>query len=140
MPSVVFICVANSARSQMAEGIARTLAPTGWTIHSAGSEPTGLNPYAVTALHEVGIDIRHHKSKGLDSVPLAEAAAVITLCADEQCPVLPPGVKRIAWPLPDPARANGDEIARLEAFRVTREELRSRLGRLWDAQGELNLE
>ena len=71
MPTVLFLCVANSARSQMAEGLARTMAPgNGYRFFSAGSQPGTLNRLAVRALAEEGIDIAHHRSKGLDDVPL----------------------------------------------------------------------
>jgi arsenate reductase len=97
MPTIVFLCVANSARSQMAEGLARAIAPAGedYRFFSAGSQPGTLNPHAVRALAEQGIDIAHHRSKGLDDVPLAEADVIVTLCADEVCPFVPGNVQRL---------------------------------------------
>ena len=127
MPTILFLCVANSARSQMAEGLARALAPAGYRFLSAGSNPGALNPLAVRALAETGIDISHHRAKGLDDVPLAEADVVVTLCADEVCPVVPGGVKRLHWPLPDPAPD-------LAAFRRVRDELRRLMPALWSDQ------
>jgi arsenate reductase len=124
---VLFLCVANSARSQMAEGIARALAPAAVTISSAGSRPSTLNPLAVKALAEVGIDISGHRSKSVDDVPPGDVDAVITLCAEEVCPVFLGRARRLHWALPDPARAPGDESARLDAFREVRDELRRRL-------------
>jgi arsenate reductase len=126
VPTVLFLCVANSARSQMAEGLARALAPPGYRFFSAGSEPGVLNPLAVRALAEQGIDIAHHRSKGVDDVPLAEVDTIVTLCAEEVCPVVPGSVRRLHWPLPDPAD--------LASFRSTRDELRRRLPTLWSDQ------
>ena len=79
MPTILFLCVANSARSQMAEGLARAMAPDGYRFLSAGSEPGRLNPLAVEALHEKGIDISHHRAKGLDAIPLGEVDVMVTL-------------------------------------------------------------
>ena len=127
MRSLLFLCVANSARSQMAEGIARSLAPDGLGVFSAGSQPSLINPLAVRALAEIGVDAAAQRSKGLDAIPVAEIDTVVTLCAEEVCPVFPGRVTRHHWPLPDPAAATGDEQARLAAFRSVREELRRRI-------------
>ncbi len=123
---VLFLCVANSARSQLAEGIARALAPAGVTVSSAGSSPGTLNPLAVKALAEIGIDISGHASKGLDQVP-AGVDAVITLCAEEVCPAWLGKATRLHWGLPDPAHAGATDAERLQAFRDVRDELRRRL-------------
>jgi arsenate reductase len=128
--SIAFICVANSARSQLGEAIARHLAPPTTRIHSAGSEPTRVRPMALQVLEEAGIPCADLASKGLDAIPLDECDVVVTLCAEERCPVLPSTVKRIDWALPDPAAA-GDEKAELEAFRATLAELRQRLQLVW---------
>lgn len=125
---VLFMCVANSARSQLAEGIARSLAPPDVRISSAGSEPTSVRPLAIAALAEIGIDIRAHRSKTVADIDVDSVDAVITLCAEEVCPVFPRAVLKIHWGLPDPAAATGDEPARLAAFRDVRDELRRRLG------------
>lgn len=130
MPSVVFLCVANSARSQMAEGLARASAPPGWDVYSAGSRPGSVHKCAVEALQEIGIDISTHSSKGLEAVPLANAAFVITLCAEEECPVAYTSGTRLAWPLPDPAAADADH--QLDRFRAVRDELARRIHRLWE--------
>ncbi|MGB8932270.1 MAG: arsenate reductase ArsC [Anaeromyxobacteraceae bacterium] len=124
---VLFLCVANSARSQMAEGIARSLAPAGVKVSSAGSAPSRLNPLAVRALAEIGIDISAHFSKSVDGVPPGDVDAVITLCAEEVCPVFLGKALRVHWGLPDPGAVAGDETARLQAFREVRDELRRRL-------------
>ena len=108
----------------MAEGLARAIAPAGdgYRFFSAGSHPGTLNPLAVQALAEQGIDIAHHRSKGLDDVPLAEADVIVTLCTEEVCPYVPGAVRRIHWPLPDPRD--------LEGFRLVRDELRRLLPEL----------
>lgn len=124
---VLFLCVANSARSQLAEGIARALAPEGVRISSAGSEPTSVRPMAVQALDEIGIDISEQRSKGVDEVE-RPVDAVVTLCAEEVCPVWLEPALRIHWGLPDPAAVDGDEHERLQAFRDVRDELHRRLG------------
>lgn len=134
--TVVFLCVANSARSQMAEGVARARAPKGWTIYSAGSHPARLSSTAVEAMSEIGIDISKQHSKGTDDVPLAEADLIVTLCAEEVCPVVPGGrAKRLHWPLPDPAAVIDREL-RLAAFRRVRDELARRVGELWAGDGK----
>jgi arsenate reductase len=124
---VLFLCVANSARSQMAEGIARALAPADVKISSAGSEPTSVRPEAVEALKEIGIDISTHASKGMDDVE-RPVDAVVTLCAEEVCPAWLGPALRVHWGLPDPAAVTASPEARLDAFRGVRDELRRRLG------------
>jgi arsenate reductase len=124
---VLFLCVANSARSQMAEGIARALAPPGVTVWSAGSQPARVRPEAIAALAEIGIDISHHRSKAVSEIPAAGVDAVITLCGEEECPVFLGAARRLHWGLPDPAAAGGSEADRADAFRRTRDELQRRL-------------
>jgi arsenate reductase (thioredoxin) len=124
---VLFLCVANSARSQMAEGIARALAPSGVTVASAGSRPSRVNPLAIRALDEIGIDIRSHQSKNVDSISPGGVEAVITLCTEEVCPAFLGKARRIHWGLADPAGAGGNEAEQLQAFRNVRDELRRRL-------------
>lgn len=124
---LLFLCVANSARSQMAEGIARALAPASVKISSAGSRPSSLNPLAVKALAEIGIDISGQRSKRVEDVPAEDVDAVVTLCAEEVCPVWLGEALRLHWGLPDPAHAGATEPERLQAFRDVRDELRRRL-------------
>jgi arsenate reductase len=124
---LLFLCVANSARSQMAEGIARSLAPTGVTISSAGSKPSQVNPLAIAALAEVGIDIRGHHSKSVATIPPDGVDAVITLCAEEECPVFLGKARRIHWGLPDPGGAGLSDEQKLQSFREVRDELVRRL-------------
>lgn len=119
---VLFLCTGNSARSQMAEGFARQLGDLGVRVYSAGTEPVGLNSLAVVVMREKGVDISEHRSKSLAEVP-AEFDYVITLCGEvaEQCPAFPGKVKRIHWPLPDPAKVEGNETQRLAVFRSVRD-------------------
>jgi arsenate reductase len=124
---LLFLCVENSARSQMAEGIARHLAPVSVRVYSAGSRPSRVKPLAVRALGEVGIDISRQSSKGLDAIPLDQIDAVVTLCQEEVCPLFPRPVMSLHWPLADPAEARGGEESRLERFRQVRDELMHRL-------------
>jgi arsenate reductase len=123
---VLFLCVANSARSQMAEGVARSLAPDDVKVSSAGSVPTSIRPEAVEALREVGIDASAHRSKGMEEVE-RPVDAVVTLCAEEVCPAWLEPALRVHWGLPDPAAVEGPGDARLQAFRDVRDELRRRL-------------
>ncbi len=124
---VLFLCVANSARSQMAEGIARSLAPPGMKVSSAGSAPSRLHPLAIRALAEIGIDAAGQRSKNVGDVPAGDVDAVVTLCAEEVCPVFPGKALRVHWALPDPAAAAGTDEELLQAFRDVRDELRRRL-------------
>lgn len=128
---LLFLCVANSARSQMAEGIARSLAPVGVKISSAGSAPSRLNPLAVKTLDEIGIDIRSQYSKSVDDIPADGVDAVVTLCAEEVCPAFLGKAMRLHWGLPDPAGTGRTEEEQLQRFREVRDELRRRLGRVF---------
>jgi arsenate reductase len=124
---ILFLCVANSARSQMAEGIARRLAPEGVRVTSAGSMPTTVRSQAVEVLREIGIDISRQTSKGVEAVE-RPVDVVITLCAEEVCPLWLGDAERLHWALPDPAAVQGTEEQKLEAFRGIRDELSRRLG------------
>ena len=135
MTSILFLCVANSARSQMAEGLARQLFP-GFRIQSAGSRPSRVNPFAVEALAERGIDASAHTSKPVSDIDPASVDLVITLCAEEVCPAFLGKAERLHWPIPDPASddptlAPEDLRAR---FRAGRDEIRRRLERLKEAR------
>jgi len=124
---LLFLCVANSARSQMAEGIARALAPADVTVWSAGSQPTRVRPEAIAVLAEIGIDISRHRSKAVADIPAEQVDTVITLCGEEECPVFLGRARRLHWGLPDPAAVTGTLEGRLDAFRRTRDELTRRL-------------
>ena len=125
MPSLLFACMANSARSQLAEAVARHLAHDGFELWSAGSRPSNVKPEVRTVLDELGIDSRGLLSKGFHAVPLDELDAVVTLCLEEVCPLFPGTPAQHHWPLPDPDAAQGDD--RLEAFRAARDELLRRI-------------
>jgi arsenate reductase len=126
---VLFLCVANSARSQLAEGVARRLAPLDVRISSAGSEPTSIRPEAVVVLAEIGIDAGEQFSKAIADIDADSVDAVVTLCAEEVCPIFPRPVLKIHWGLPDPAAVVGSD--RLDAFRRVRDELVLRLGEVF---------
>lgn len=123
---ILFLCTENSARSQMAEGIARNLAPAGMQISSAGTRPTQVRPEAAEVMKELGIDISQHWSKSIADIKADSVDLVVTLCADQACPVLPGQAEHIHWDLPDPAVVLTDP-ARKNAFRKVRDELRRKL-------------
>ena len=137
---LLFLCVANSARSQMAEAIARSIAGDRLPIQSAGSMPTRVNPLAVRALAEIGIDASGQRSKSVDEIDRALVATVITLCAEEVCPVYLGAARRLHWPLPDPAGHAESEAASLERFRAVRDELGVRIRRFLAEEGVLTRE
>lgn len=132
----MFLCVANSARSQLAEGLARRIAPPGTIVLSAGSSPWRVHPMAIRVLGEVGIDISGARSKGMDEIHVERADLVVTLCAEEVCPVVPVTVRRLHWPLEDPAEAWGEEEM-LQRFRETRDLLTGKLGELFGVSPEI---
>lgn len=125
---ILFLCVANSARSQVAEGLARHLAGPETRIFSAGSRPGRIHPLALEVLAEIGIDGTGQFSKGLEVIPVDQVDTVITLCAEEFCPTWLHQTTRLHWGLPDPAIL-GDSM--LEGFRLTRDELLKRLTELF---------
>lgn len=119
------MCVANSARSQLAEGLAKSIFGPGAVIESAGSRPSKVNPYAIQVMKEIGIDISDHTSKSTDDLLpsfLRELDYVITLCAEEVCPMVVSKAKKLHWPLPDPAGQ-----PRIQRFRDVRDEIQKRL-------------
>src|ERR1700722_19901825 len=106
---ILFMCVANSGRSQMAEGLARKLLGPQATIQSAGSKATNVNPLAIQAMAEIGIDISKQTSKAVESIDPDSVDTVITLCAEEVCPVFLGKAKKLHWPFSDPAGLWSDE-------------------------------
>lgn len=127
--SLLFLCVANSARSQMAEGLARKLFGPRAHVQSAGSEPSRVNPYAIEVMREVGVDLTTHRSKSVQTIDPATVDTVITLCAEEVCPVFLGRARRLHWPIPDPASPD-PTIPReemLARFRAARDEIQARL-------------
>ena len=129
---VLFLCVANSARSQMAEGIARSLAPAGVLVSSASSAPTKVRPQAIQVLREIGIDISSHVAKPVSAIDSKTVATVVTLCGEEECPLFLGTALRVHWGLPDPAGVTGTVEAQLRAFREVRDELQTRLKALFN--------
>ena len=129
---ILFLCVANSARSQMAEGLARARWGDRIPVQSAGSEPATVNPYAVEVMREIGIDITTHHSKSVETIDPATVDTVITLCAEEVCPAFLGRAQRLHWPIPDPASKDPslprEEL--LSRFRTARDALRERLEQL----------
>ncbi len=130
--SILFLCVANSARSQMAEGLAREIFGDAVHVQSAGSSPSRVNPHAIRAMAEVGIDIGAHTSKSVDDTDPGSVDLVITLCAEEVCPVFLSTARRLHWPLEDPDRPHEDlsEDQRLHHFRIARDSIRAKLEEL----------
>ncbi|MGK5084941.1 arsenate reductase ArsC [Bdellovibrionota bacterium FG-1] len=120
---ILFLCAANSAHSQMAEGIARSFQPSGVQFSSAGSTPSMVSPLSIRVLGEIGIDISGHLSKGFRVIDSSSVDTVITLCADESCATYFEKANRIHWGFPEP-----DGI---EEFRDVRDELQRRLGFLF---------
>ena len=109
MKKIYFLCTGNSCRSQMAEGYGKALLKDQYECRSTGVEKHGLNPYAVEAMAEDGIDISQQKSKLIDLDYFNSADLIVTLCGDarDRCPVIPPQAQSVHWPLPDPAQAKG---------------------------------
>jgi arsenate reductase (thioredoxin) len=132
MTTILFLCVANSARSQMAEGLARQMLGPDVTVLSAGSAPSRVNPHAVEAMAELGIDISGQHSKSVEEIDVRALDLVVTLCAEEVCPVLPGRVRRLHWPIPDPASKDTSipPDAMRERFRTARDTITSRLATL----------
>jgi len=125
MLKVMFLCTGNSCRSQMAEGFARTLGQGLIDAHSAGLMAAGVNLRAVAVMLEAGIDISGQRSREIDPDLLKTMDVVITLCdnAAEACPVTPPSIKRLHWPVKDPIRAVGTNEEIMDEFRRARDEI-----------------
>ena len=135
---LLFLCVANSARSQMAEGLGRLVFGDRLPVMSAGSAPSQVSPYAVEVMRELGVDLSAHRSKSVATIDPSGVGTVVTLCAEEVFPVFLGEVRRLHWPIPDPA---GDDPsipreAMLARFRAARDAIRERLERL-AASGEV---
>ncbi len=128
-PGILFLCVANSARSQMAEGLARAMFGATVPVQSAGSAPSKVNPYALEVMREVGIDLNSHHSKSAQTIDPATVRTVITLCQEEVCPVFLGNAERLHWPIPDPASSDvsmpREEM--LQRFRVARDTIKAKL-------------
>jgi arsenate reductase len=130
-PKVLFLCTGNSARSQMAEGFLRHIAGHKYEVLSAGIEPKGLNPLAVQAMREAGIDISNQRSTDARELLGTPIQFVVTVCssAKEKCPVFPGTVKFLHWDLEDPAAAAGAPEEKLAVFRRVRDEILAHIER-----------
>jgi arsenate reductase len=128
-PKVLFLCTGNSARSQMAEGYLRHVAGDRFEPISAGIQPKGLNPLAVEAMREVGIDISGHTSKNVVNLLGQHVPFVVTVCdnAKERCPIFPGTWEFLHWSFEDPAEAVGSHDERLVVFRRVRDEIIQRI-------------
>lgn len=113
----------------MAEGLLRHMAGDRFEVASAGTSPARVRPEAIEAMREIGIAISTHRSKSVDEFAGRTLDYVITVCdnANEQCPLFPSETRRIHWSFDDPATLEGDESARLAAFRRVRDEIKHRL-------------
>ena len=128
--NILFLCVANSARSQMAEGLARKRFGGKARIQSAGSMSSRVHPVAIRAMAEIGIDISGQFSKSVHDLDLSKIDLVITLCAEEVCPALPSKVKHLHWPIADPSGGGWDAESQLAGFRKARDTIAEKLQNL----------
>ena len=135
-PKVLFLCTGNSARSQMAEGYLRSVAGERFDAMSAGIAPNGLNPLAVQAMREIGIDVSSQRSKDVTEFVGTPVQYVVTVCANarEKCPVFPATVKFMHWDLEDPAAVQGPGEEKLAAFRKVRDEIVARVTKEFGTQ------
>lgn len=126
---VLVLCTHNSARSQMAEGLIRSLGGSIVEVFSAGTTPTTVRPEAITVMTEIGIDLSGHESKSLEPFLGERFDEVLTVCDDahESCPVFPGARRRRHWSVPDPSGVRGTDAERLTAFRAARDDLRRRI-------------
>jgi arsenate reductase len=124
-----FLCTGNSCRSQMAEAFGHKYLKEKYDVYSAGIEAHGLNPNAIKAMDEIGIDIRKQTSDMIDSELLNKADFVVTLCGDanDKCPMTPPHVTRWHWGFDDPARAIGTEEEKWAVFQRVRDDIGARI-------------
>jgi arsenate reductase len=132
MINILYLCTGNSCRSQIAEGWTRWLGGDRIEVQSAGIEAHGKNPRAIKVMQEAGMDISAQESTIVNDDMLNLADVVVTVCghADEQCPVLPQAVKKVHWPLSDPAKATGTEDEIMNEFKATRDEVEHRVRKL----------
>ncbi len=123
----LFLCVGNSIRSQIAEGVAKALLGPAVPVQSAGIAPSGVHPLAAQVLSEIGVDARRQRSKSVHEIDPAGVDTVVTLCEREVCPPALAHLRRLHWPMPDPLLGGGDAHAVLERFRALRDELGRRI-------------
>ncbi|MGZ9584315.1 arsenate reductase (thioredoxin) [Paenibacillus marinisediminis] len=131
---IYFLCTGNSCRSQMADGFAKQYLSNEWDVYSAGIEAHGVNPKAIEAMKEIGIDISNHTSNVIDPQLLQRADLVVTLCghANDVCPTTPHNTERAHWGFDDPAKAEGTEDDKWEFFQRVRDEIGARIKQFAD--------
>jgi arsenate reductase len=140
---VLFLCIHNSSRSQMAEGLLRARGGPAFDVFSAGTEPRSVHPLAIRAMRELGIDISGHTAKGIDTFAHEPPMdLVITVCheAQEVCPVFPRARKQVHWGFPDPSRVTGTEAERLAAFRNIRDLIAVKINQFLGHQPSVSFE
>ncbi len=130
--NVLFVCVHNAARSQMAEAFLNSICPDDFEAVSAGLEPGELNPLAVEVMREVGIDISHNQTKSVfDLFKKGKLFAyVVTVCDEasaERCPIFPGVTQRLHWSFADPAALRGSRDQQLAQARIIRDQIRDRI-------------
>ncbi len=135
-PRILFLCIHNSCRSQMAEGLMRHLASERLESFSGGLEATRVHPTAIQVMAELGIDISGQHSKTIDDLSDQGFDYVVTTCheAQEACPTWPGEAEMLHWPFPDPAAAEGTEGEKLKAFREVRDAIQARIEALLNEQ------
>jgi arsenate reductase len=137
MTNVLFVCIHNSARSQMAEAFLNEACPQAFTAYSAGLEPGSLNPLVVDAMREVGLDLSGNRTKSVDDM-LGSGRSfshVITVCDEgsaERCPVFPGAVDRLHWSFPDPSALTGTREERLAGVRDIRDAIQHQVAQWCD--------
>ncbi|MDH4157654.1 MAG: arsenate reductase ArsC [candidate division Zixibacteria bacterium] len=126
---ILVLCTGNSCRSQMAEGLLRRHLGESYVVTSAGSEPKGVHPFAVSVMREIGLDISLHTSKHLREFLDRDFDYVITVCdnAAARCPTFPGRTRRLHWPFDDPAEATGTEEQVIAEFRRIRDEIEAKV-------------
>ena len=127
--NIIFICTGNACRSQIAHGLLQNLAKNKFNVFSAGSHPSRVHLMSTKVMEEIGIDISHHKSDHIDEYLDKGIDIVITVCdnANKLCPIFPGNVERLHWSIDDPFRGWDYNENQMEAFRVTREEIKARI-------------
>jgi arsenate reductase len=132
MKKIMFLCTANSCRSQMAEGFAKEFGKGLIEVHSAGLMAAGVHNRAIAVMKEIGIDISNQKSKVIEEGLLKQMDIIVTLCgyAEELCPYTPPEIKRIHWPIKDPVGTIGTEQEIMNEFRHARDEIKEKVQKL----------
>lgn len=138
MKKVMFLCTGNTCRSQMAEGFAKQLGKGLIEAYSAGLMPAGVvHPRAIAVMTEAGVDISGQGSKGIDPDLLRKMDIIVTLCgnAEASCPMTPPEIRRMHWPIDDPVGAAGTEEEIMNAFRKARDEIKGKIAELMHSLG-----